>query len=802
MFELIREHQLDIMLILCGSCGILVFLLAQTKVLSGRRKGILILMELMAIFLLWFDRLSYIYAGNPGREAYVMVRVSNFMVFFLTSGIVFGFDLYLMDLLRNEGKTSVIPLRLKVVCVASMLGMLMVFVAAYTNFYYYFDEHNVYHRGPGFLISYIIPVLCPIVQYTAIIKYREKFRKLIYISLVTYLWVPVLCGILQVFTYGISIVNMAMVAVSISLYIFMYLDLNDVAERSHEKEMQSVLGEKARMQRLFDETARAFVSAVEKKDDFTRGNALRIAEYAKKIAEAAGKGSVECEKVYYAALLHDVGMIGIPDSVIKNEEDPDKWDIEAFRKKPIIGSEILASISEYPFLYEGARYSHERYNGTGYPEGLRGEAIPEIARIIAVADAYVTMITKKRYRDARPGFAAREAFIKGSGEEFDPVFSDIMVGIIDMEAEKNGAVTQEAPEKELECHGYRERISKGISVTEEMQRISFDCEVYVDPAKEFSAPSLVLFDAYDGRAHDNEKSIKSYHYTEYGEIWFDRYSVTTGARKIEEKPLECRGTEINERGKYADKLPVIHKKKPHYEILAGRFDDHLKITMKSSDYCKEVTVALYGNTNSAYIGLTGENCRLINIEVEKTGERVGHGDIERIAEPVSYIDHLQSDIKNVQVDGDCSAYTDGVLVQGMVKLAFHTMTLPGAELVWNCPYVVLFGSDDGQVGGPGYREYAFIKLNGENRTTAEHAKNRFRMKKMRDFPGWEKWKSQNLEGMECMVSIQRKDNNSIILKTENLGISIENITTIEEEADKVYAALTGDRIALTDIRLE
>lgn len=78
---------------------------------------------------------------------------------------------------------------------------------------------------------------------------------------------------------------------------------------------------------------------------------------------------------------------------------------------------------------------------------------------------------------------------------------------------------------------------------------------------------------------------------------------------------------------------------------------------------------------------------------------------------------------------------------------------------------------------------------------------RFRMKKMRDFPGWEKWKTQNLEGMECKVSIQRKDN-SIILKTVNLGISIENITTIEEETDKVYAALTGDRIALTDIRLE
>ncbi len=784
MFELIEKNQLDIMLILCGSCGILVFLLAKTRFLSKKRKRILIFMELIALFLLWFDRQAYIYAGDLSKTGYVMVRLSNFMVFFLTSGVVFGFNLYLTDLLEVDGKVRDIPERLKVVGVVSLSGMMLSVIAALTNLYYYFDENNVYQRGPGFLLAYIIPILCPVTQYTVVRQYKDKFRKLIYISLVLYLWVPIFCGILQIFAYGISIVNMAMVAVSVSLYIFMYMDMNDVVERAHEIELNNVLGENARMQRLFDQTATAFVSAVEKKDDFSKGKSLRIAEYAKKIAEYAGKSPDDCKKVYYTALLHDVGLIGLPDSVIKSEEDPANCDYQAFREKPLIGAEILSSITEYPYLYEGARYSHERYNGSGYPEGLKGERIPEIARIIAVADAYVTMITRKRYRDARPVFMAREAFVKGAGEEFDPVYADIMVRIIDSEGK---AETGNELEKEIQCGEYREHISAGIPVLPDIVKISFDCDMPLDPEKEFSAPSIVLFDSFDGRCHANAKSIKSYHYLEYGEIWFDKYSVTTEAKKIEERALE-------------DSDAAAYGKE-HYEILAGRYEDHIRLVMKSKAYSKEVIVALYENTKLSYIGITGENCRIYNIEASSTGQSLKQGDIPRIAEPVSYIDHLESDIKNLQVDGTRSAYTPGIEIQRRVRLAFYTMTLPGAELVWNCPYVLLFTSDDGQVNGANYKEYALIKLNGENNVTEEFALNKFRMKKSRDFPGWEKWKSVNLEGMECKVELSKKSN-SITLKTENLGISIENTTTIKDESEKVYAALTGDRIALTDIRLE
>ena len=788
MFDFIRTYQLNIMLILCGACGILVFLLINTRFLKRSRKAILILMELLALFLLWFDRSAYVYSGDTSHKGYIMVRVSNFLVFFLTSAIVLGFNLYIGDLLKNEGKCEQLPKRMYLASSMSVAGMLLAVVSAYTNLYYYFDEANQYHRGRGFLIAYIIPVVCPLMQYTVIRKYKKTISRLIYISLVLYIFVPIICGILQIFTYGISIVNMSMVGVSIFLYILMYLDLNNTVEHAHEIEIQNMQGEQARMQRLFMQIANAFVSAVEKKDEYIKGNSLRTAQYARKIAAHSGKSLDECEKVYYAALLHDVGLIGIPDSVIKNEADPDKTDNEVMRQKPLIGEEILSSITEYPYLSQGAHYSHERYNGTGYPEGLKGDEIPEIARIIGIADAYVTMTSKKRYREARPDFVAREAMVRGAGEEFDPELADIMVKILDSETNEKASDDSVELEKEIDCTVYREYVSAGIPVERNEIRISFDCETASGMKQKFSAPSIVLFDSFDRRTHDNKKAIQSYHYLEYGEVWFDKYSITTEARKIEERKIE-ENESLKSRNGY-----------DHYEIIAGRYEDHLKLVMRSKEYAKEVIMALPGSTNSAYIGITGENCRIRNIMTEPTGERIGSSDITRIVDPVSYIDHFESDIKNVQIDRNRSAYTEGIEVKKNVRIVFHTMSLPGASLVWHCPYIVIYSSDDGQVNGENYRKFASVTINGENDGTDEHAENRFIMKKTENFKGWENWKAVNKKGMDCEISLERKGNR-VVLKTENLGIHIENTTIIKDEVHKVYVALTGDQVALTDIRI-
>ena len=101
MFDLIRDYQMDIMLALCAVCMTITILLLFTRFLPKRRKRVMINMELIAFFLLAFDRLAYIYSGDVSRMGWVMVRLSNFMVFFLTSAIVLGFDLFLADLMAG-----------------------------------------------------------------------------------------------------------------------------------------------------------------------------------------------------------------------------------------------------------------------------------------------------------------------------------------------------------------------------------------------------------------------------------------------------------------------------------------------------------------------------------------------------------------------------------------------------------------------------------------------------------------------------------------------------------------------------
>lgn len=787
MYELIRTYQLDIMLALSTTCMLMAILLLFTKYMQRRRKWILFLMEIIAAFLLFFDRLAYIYAGAAGKKAYVMVRLSNFMVFFLTAWVVFGFNLYITDLVQKEGTTELTIKRLMTVGIASIVEMVMVVVSQFTGWYYYIDEANHYHRGPLFLLCYIVPVIGPLVQFSVIQQYKKQFSKRIYISFVLYIFVPIIAAIVQIFAYGLSLVNIAMVMVSISLYFFTYIDINEMAVKAHRKEMEILQEEKQSMKRLLEQVLMAMVAAIEKKDPFLQGHSKRVAGLSKKIAQMSGKNEEICDDVYYAALLHEIGVFGVPDSVLMKNDDLSEEEEKFIKKKPIIAEEILSPIRDFPNIKAAARYGSENYDGTGYPDGLEGEEIPEIARIVKVAGAYDSMTGRKKGGEMLPQQLIREEFVQESGSRFDPAFSDIMVRIIDEEERDHAEKYEENMETELNCREYRDSISRGIRVMENITRINFQCFPDKEKHEDFSAPSIVLFDSFDRCAHKNARAISAYKYLEYGEIWFDGHYVCTSARNMEasEGTDSVKGTE----------------REDMYEITASRLGDHLKITMKSFRRIVDVIVALPDRSKWVYIGITGENCKIRNISIRSFDEKLKKNDVRRIASDVSYIDRLESDVKNIQVDSFRSAHTKGILVNNGLQLAFHVESLPSASFIWNCPYVVLFYSEDKKVGGIGYHEYALIKLNGENENKDEHAENRFSMKKLPSFNGWEEWKKANSAGAEYKVDFEVKSD-KVILHAENMGILVNNTTIIRDGHREIYAALTGDQIALTDIRCE
>ena len=134
-------------------------------------------------------------------------------------------------------------------------------------------------------------------------------------------------------------------------------------------------------------------------------------------------------------LLHDVGKIGVPSAIINKPGKLTDDEFQVMKKHPVIGRDILDKITIDYNLRTGACYHHERYDGKGYPFGLKGEEIPEVARIIAVADSYDAMTSKRSYRDSLPQAKVRDELVKGLGKQFDPIFGQIMIDLIDEDKE-------------------------------------------------------------------------------------------------------------------------------------------------------------------------------------------------------------------------------------------------------------------------------------------------------------------------------------------------------------------------------
>lgn len=175
----------------------------------------------------------------------------------------------------------------------------------------------------------------------------------------------------------------------------------------------------------------ALAAAIDAKDSYTNGHSGRVAEYAREIGRRSGFSKKRQDEIYMMGLLHDVGKIGIPDSVINKPGRLTDEEYEIIKTHPVTGAHILSKTREMPKMAIGAHWHHERFDGRGYPDGLAGEAIPEEARIIAVADAYDAMTSRRSYRDVLSQETVRRKIEKGRGTQFDPAFADIMLQMID-----------------------------------------------------------------------------------------------------------------------------------------------------------------------------------------------------------------------------------------------------------------------------------------------------------------------------------------------------------------------------------
>lgn len=190
-------------------------------------------------------------------------------------------------------------------------------------------------------------------------------------------------------------------------------------------------------ERLSVHVVETLAEAIDAKDAYTKGHSGRVAKYAREIAKRFGYTQKQQNEIYMMGLLHDVGKIGIPDTLINKTTKLTDEEFAAIKAHPAVGANILGKITEMPKLSAGAKWHHERYDGTGYPEGLKGNDILEEARIIAVADAYDAMTSARSYRDTLSQEKVKSELIRCKGSQFDPVFADIMLQMIEEDPDYN-----------------------------------------------------------------------------------------------------------------------------------------------------------------------------------------------------------------------------------------------------------------------------------------------------------------------------------------------------------------------------
>lgn len=192
-----------------------------------------------------------------------------------------------------------------------------------------------------------------------------------------------------------------------------------------------MLASQARNAELFHEKEslligliRALINAIDAKDAYTCGHSDRVALIAKRLAEGLNLGHVECERVYMAGLLHDIGKIGIPDSVLCKPGSLTDEEFAIIKKHPEMGHAILRHVPQLSHVLPGVLHHHENVDGGGYPGSLRGDEIPLLGRILAVADAYDAMTSSRPYRPAMPLEKAESILLQGRGTQWDPRIVD------------------------------------------------------------------------------------------------------------------------------------------------------------------------------------------------------------------------------------------------------------------------------------------------------------------------------------------------------------------------------------------
>ena len=231
------------------------------------------------------------------------------------------------------------------------------------------------------------------------------------------------------------VVTMSGVFIGIGLSVLLFVNIirtiKNVRDMEQNRQKQEIEKRRRQAEKMSLQMIQTLATTIEAKDEYMKGHSYRVAAYAALIAQELGWDATEISNLKDAVYMYDVGKIGIPDAILNKPTRLTEEEYERVKAHTVIGADILKNITIIDHVAEIARYHHERYDGHGYPDGLIGEDIPIHARIVAIADSYDAMNSKRIYRNALPQEQIRDEILTNRGKQFDPDIADVFLKLMD-----------------------------------------------------------------------------------------------------------------------------------------------------------------------------------------------------------------------------------------------------------------------------------------------------------------------------------------------------------------------------------
>lgn len=213
-----QSAQAELLFSGCFFCLVAALCMYLSNNFDREKRKWLLLMQIFTAMLLMNDALAYIFRGYPGTIGYYMVRISNFCVFTLSDVVMFFFHVYVCSYLFERGEARKVH-RARSVSYICAAGVILVIISQFTGLYYYFDANNFYHRNTGYMISLLIPVTAMVIDLSLLLQFRKNIRKKIFVSMLSYIVLPLMAAAIQSFWYGVSLINLSIALSMMIMYI-------------------------------------------------------------------------------------------------------------------------------------------------------------------------------------------------------------------------------------------------------------------------------------------------------------------------------------------------------------------------------------------------------------------------------------------------------------------------------------------------------------------------------------------------------------------------------------------------------